>query len=136
MACNNGWVHISGPCPRSLWALKILPRWPASVMINECLPCAATSAAKDGEAPESSPDGSLREKQHKGGTVCAVLTSTTSRDLRITILAPSIPHCSATVLPSTNPSRVQRRRYVIHDCACHSCRGGLSDQWCCLLGSR
>ena len=41
----------------------------APVMINECLPCAAASAAKDGEAPESSPDGSLREKQHKGGAV-------------------------------------------------------------------
>ena len=38
-------------------------------MINEYLPCAAASAAKDGEAPESSPDGSLREKQHKGGAV-------------------------------------------------------------------
>src|SRR5690606_7363402 len=105
-------------------------------MINECLPCAATSAAKDGEAPESSPDGSLREKQHKGGTVCAVLTSTTSRDLRITILAPSIPHCSATVLPSTNPSRVQRRRYVIPDYACHSCSAVLIDQRRRLLDSQ
>ena len=47
----------------------------APVMINECLPCAAASAAKDGEAPESSPDGSLREKQHKGGAVCVCLAS-------------------------------------------------------------
>ena len=38
-------------------------------MINEHLPCAAASEARDGEAPESSPDGSLREKQHKGGAV-------------------------------------------------------------------
>ena len=45
----------------------------APVMINEYLPCTATSAAKDGEAPESSPDGSLREKQHKGSTVCVFL---------------------------------------------------------------
>ncbi len=45
----------------------------APVMINECLPCAAASAAKDGEAPESSPDGSLREKQYKGGTACVFL---------------------------------------------------------------
>ena len=42
-------------------------------MINEYLPCAAASAAKDGEAPESSLDGSLREKQHKGGAVCVSL---------------------------------------------------------------
>ncbi len=41
----------------------------ATVMINEYFPCAAASAAKDGEAPESSPDGSLREKQYKGSTV-------------------------------------------------------------------
>ena len=39
------------------------------VMISEYLPCAAASAAKDGEALESSPDGSLREKQYKGSTV-------------------------------------------------------------------
>ena len=45
----------------------------APVMICEYLPCAATSAAKDGEAPESSPDGSLREKQHKGGTARVLL---------------------------------------------------------------
>ena len=56
-------------------------------MINQYLPCAAISAAKDGESPDSSLDGSLREKQHKGGTVCAVLTSITSRVLRINILA-------------------------------------------------
>ncbi len=56
-------------------------------MINEHLPCAAASEARDGEAPESSHDGSLREKQYKGGTVCAVLTSITSRVLRINILA-------------------------------------------------
>ena len=56
-------------------------------MINQYLPCAAASAAKDGEAPESSPDGSLREKQHQGSTVCAVIASTTSRVLRINILA-------------------------------------------------
>ena len=43
------------------------------VMISEYLPCAAASAAKDGEAPESSLDGSLREKQHKGGAVCVSL---------------------------------------------------------------
>ena len=86
-------------------------------MINQYLPCAAISAAKDGESPDSSLDGSLREKQHKGGTVCAVLTSTPSRVLSITILAPSMPHRVATVLPSTTPSRVQCRRYVIHDCA-------------------
>ena len=42
-------------------------------MISEYLPCAATSEAKDGEAPESSLDGSLREKQHKGGTACVFL---------------------------------------------------------------
>ncbi len=42
-------------------------------MINEYLPCAAASAAKDGQAPESSLDGSLREKQHKGGTACVFL---------------------------------------------------------------
>ena len=41
----------------------------ATVMINEHLPCAAASVARDGEAPESSPDGSLRAKQHKGGAV-------------------------------------------------------------------
>ena len=41
----------------------------ATVMINEYFPCAAASAAKDGEALESSPDGSLREKQYKGSTV-------------------------------------------------------------------
>ena len=109
--------------------------WPAPVMINEYLPCAATSAAKDGEAPESSLDGSLRDKQHKEGTVCAVLTTTASRVLKATILAPSMPHCAATALPSTNPSKVQRPRYVIHDCACHSCSAALSDQWCCLLAS-
>ena len=96
-------------------------------MINECLPCAAASEAKDGEAPESSLDGSLREKQHKGGTVCAVLTSTSSRVIRVNILALSMPHCAATVLPSTNPSRVQRRRYVIPDYACHSCSAVLID---------
>ena len=45
----------------------------ATVMINEYFPCAAASAAKDGEAPESSLDGSLREKQHKGGAVCVSL---------------------------------------------------------------
>lgn len=45
----------------------------ATVMINEYLSCAAISAAKDGEALESSLDGSLREKQHKGGTVCVFL---------------------------------------------------------------
>ena len=67
-------------------------------MINEYLPCAAASAAKDGEVPESSLDGSLREKQHKGGTVCAVLTSTPSRVLSITILAPSMP--PVTVIPA------------------------------------
>jgi hypothetical protein len=116
--------------------LNILPHWSAPVMIKECLPCAATSAAKDGEAPESSPDGSLRDKPRTGGAVCAVLTSTTSRVLKITILAPSMSHCAATVLPSTNPSRVQRRRYVISDSACHSCSAVLIDQWCCLLGSR
>ena len=44
-------------------------------MINEYLPCAAASEARDGEAPESSPDGSLREKQHKGGAVCICLAS-------------------------------------------------------------
>ena len=58
----------------------------ATVMINEYFPCAAASEAKDGEAPKSSPDGSLREKQHRGGTVCTVLTSTPSRVLRINIL--------------------------------------------------
>ena len=42
-------------------------------MINQYLPCAAISAAKDGEAPESSLDGSLREKQHKGGTARVLL---------------------------------------------------------------
>src|SRR5690606_9513099 len=104
----------------------------APVLINEYLPCAAVSVAKDGEAPESSPDGSLREKQHKGGTVCAVLTSTTSRVLRTTILAPSMSHCAATVLPSTNPSRVQRRRYVIHGYVCHSCSAAVNDQRRCL----
>ena len=45
----------------------------APVMINEYLPCTATSAAKDGEAPESSPDGSLRDKQHQGSAVCVFL---------------------------------------------------------------
>ncbi len=42
-------------------------------MINQYLPCAAASAAKDGQAPESSLDGSLREKQHKGGTARVLL---------------------------------------------------------------
>ena len=42
-------------------------------MINEYLPCAAISAAKDGEAPESSPDGPLRENQHKDGTARVLL---------------------------------------------------------------
>ncbi len=42
-------------------------------MINEHVPCAAASEARDGEAPESSPDGSLREKQHKGGTARVLL---------------------------------------------------------------
>ena len=46
-------------------------------MINEYFPFAAISAAKDGEAPESSPDGSLREKQHKGGAVCVFLADDT-----------------------------------------------------------
>ena len=32
-------------------------------MLNEHRPCAAASVAKDGEAPESSHDGSLREKR-------------------------------------------------------------------------
>ena len=44
-------------------------------MINQYLPCAAASAAKDGEAPESSHDGSLREKQNKGSAVCVCLAS-------------------------------------------------------------
>src|SRR5690554_345446 len=47
-----------------------------------------------------------------------------------------MPHCAATVLPSMNPSRVQCRRYVIPDCACHSFSAVLSDQWCCLLASK
>ena len=34
----------------------------ATIMINEHLPCAAASVARDGEAPESSHDGSLRAK--------------------------------------------------------------------------
>ena len=42
-------------------------------MINQYLPCAAISAAKDGESPDSSLDGSLREKQHKGGTARVLL---------------------------------------------------------------
>ena len=41
----------------------------ATIMISEHRPCAAASVARDGEAPESSHDGSLREKQHKGGAV-------------------------------------------------------------------
>ena len=49
----------------------------APVMINECLPCAAANAARDGEAPESNLDGSLREKQYKGSTVCVFLADGT-----------------------------------------------------------
>ena len=44
-------------------------------MLNEHRPCAAASVARDGEAPELSRDGSLREKQHKGGAVCVCLAS-------------------------------------------------------------
>ena len=47
----------------------------ATIMLNEHRPCAAASEARDGEAPESSHDGSLREKQHKGGAVCVCLAS-------------------------------------------------------------
>ena len=47
----------------------------ATIMINEHRPCAAASVARDSEAPESSHDGSLREKQHKGGAVCVCLAS-------------------------------------------------------------
>ena len=71
-------------------------------MINQYLPGAATSAAKDGEAPESSLDGSLREKQHKGGTACVFLA-----DKSIQGSTPALGH---------------------HDCACHSCSAALSDQ--------
>ena len=47
----------------------------ATIMLNEHRPCAAASVARDGEAPESSHDGSLREKQHKGGAVGVCLAS-------------------------------------------------------------
>ena len=47
----------------------------ATIMLNEHRPCAAASVARDGEAPESSHDGSLREKQHKGGAICICLAS-------------------------------------------------------------
>ena len=47
----------------------------ATIMLNEHRPCAAASVAKDSEAPESSHDGSLREKQHKGGAVGVCLAS-------------------------------------------------------------
>ena len=47
----------------------------ATIMLNEHRPCAAASVVRDGEAPESSHDGSLRAKQHKGGAVCVCLAS-------------------------------------------------------------
>ena len=49
----------------------------ATIMINEHLPCAAASVARDGEAPEWNLDGSLREKQYKGSTVCVFLADGT-----------------------------------------------------------
>ena len=45
----------------------------ATIMLNEHRSCAAASVARDGEVSESSHDGSLREKQHKGGTICVFL---------------------------------------------------------------
>ena len=47
----------------------------ATIMLNEHRPCAAASVARDGEAPESSHDGALREKQHKGGAVGVCLVN-------------------------------------------------------------
>ena len=35
-----------------------------TLMINKCLASEAASLAMDGEAPESSQEGSLREEQH------------------------------------------------------------------------
>ena len=35
-----------------------------TLMINKCLASEAASVAMDGEAPESSQEGSLREEQH------------------------------------------------------------------------
>src|SRR5690554_5247163 len=64
-----------------------------------------------------------------------LLSSLQGRSL-IGLLTLRMPHCAATVLPSTNPSRVQRRRYVISDCACHSCSAVLIDQRRCLLDSK
>ena len=48
----------------------------ATIMINEHLPCAAASVARDGEAPESSPDGSLREKCIRAVRFADVLQAT------------------------------------------------------------
>ena len=57
------------------WTLKeTVADLSAPTMISEHTPCAAASAAKDGEAPESSLDGLLRAKQHKSGTVCVFLS--------------------------------------------------------------
>ena len=40
-------------------------------MLNEYRAGAATSVAKDGEAPESRQEDALKEKQHQRGAACA-----------------------------------------------------------------
>ncbi len=44
---------------------------PTTSMLNEYRADAATSVAKDGEAPESCQEDALKEKQHQRGTACA-----------------------------------------------------------------
>ena len=73
-------------------------------MVQKCLVRIAASVARDGEAPESRQDASLREKQYVRGTSCTKLdkwlgsTKTACSGKSDTNLAHSAQHFAAAIL--------------------------------------